>query len=140
MRDFAMVMLMQSYEMVGKKDESLAVARDALGLYPGSDFRQQFQARLLRGGTSQPAAAPALPAAPAVPPPAVPSPAVTPPPAPAAVPPTAAAAQPPPAGVAPRPTVVAQPVVPAPAGSSAPKPAAAPPVYTPLFAPGQPAR
>jgi TolA-binding protein len=57
LRDFAMVMLMQSYEMVGKKEESLAVAREASSLYPGSDFRQQFQSRLQRGGAVAPVAA-----------------------------------------------------------------------------------
>jgi TolA-binding protein len=86
LRDFSMVMLMQSYEMVGKKDESLAVAREAFNQYPGSDFRQQFQARLVRGGpppVAAPAAVPAAAPAPAPPPPsatkaAAPAPAYTP--------------------------------------------------------------
>lgn len=91
LRDFSLVMLMQSYEMVGKKEESLTVAREALAQYPGSDFRQQFQARLLRGGTVAAAAA-----APAAAPAPAPAPGAT--PAPAAPPPAAARQAPPPAG------------------------------------------
>jgi TolA-binding protein len=106
-RDFAMLMLMQSYEMVGRKDESLAVAREALGLYPGSDFRGQFQVRLQRGGGTPAAAAPA-------------------------VAPAGAAAAPPRGAPAPGP---AAPVDAGGHPGAAAKPGT--PVYTPIFAPGQ---
>lgn len=49
-RDFAMVMLMQSYDMVGKREESLAVAREAHSTYPGSSYRPQFYLRMQRAG------------------------------------------------------------------------------------------
>ena len=70
-RDFAMVMLMQSYDMVGKREESLAVAREGYATYPGSDYRQQFYLRMQRPGSlgvasppasSGPGAAPSAPA------------------------------------------------------------------------------
>ena len=64
-RDFAMVMLSQSYDMVGNRDQGFAVARDALASYPGSDFRALLQGRVSKGGA---AAAPAP--TPAAPPPA----------------------------------------------------------------------
>ena len=73
LRDFAMVMLMQSYDMTGAKDQAVATAKEAFTTYPSSDFRMQFLARLQR--TAAPAAAPA----PAV----VPAPAPAPGPAPA---------------------------------------------------------
>lgn len=61
LRDFAMAMLMQSYDMLGKREESLAVAREAASTYPASDFRAQFLLRLQRGGG---AAAPGVLSAP----------------------------------------------------------------------------
>lgn len=76
LRDFAMVLLMQSYDMTGKKDEAVAVAKEAWSTYPASDFRMQFIARLQK-------TVPAAPGAPA-PAPAAPAPA----PGPAAPPPT----------------------------------------------------
>lgn len=80
LRDFAMMMLMQSDDMVGKKDESLAVAKEAFSTYPASDFRNQFITRIQRANT--PAQAPAPAPAPVVPAPAaVPAPAPAPQPA-----------------------------------------------------------
>ncbi len=80
-RDFAMVMLMQSYDMVGKREESLAVARDGLATYPASDYRQQFYLRTQRPGSLGVATAPATPvvAAPSVAAPAPGAPAARPP-------------------------------------------------------------
>ncbi len=71
MRDFAMLMLMQSYDMTGNKEQAVAIAKEAWQTYPASDFRNQFINRLQR---TVPAAAPA-PAAPA---PAAPAPAPAP--------------------------------------------------------------
>ncbi len=45
-RDFAMLMLMQSYDMVGRRDDAVATAKEASSLYATSDFRGQFMARL----------------------------------------------------------------------------------------------
>ncbi|MGV3619780.1 MAG: tetratricopeptide repeat protein [Archangium sp.] len=59
LRDFAMVMLMQSYDMTGGKEQAVAIAKEALSTYPSSDFRMQFVSRLQRTVPSQPAAAPA---------------------------------------------------------------------------------
>ena len=67
LRDFALVMLMQSYDMTGGKDQAIASAKEGFNTYPSSDFRVQFLARL------QKTAAPAAPApgpAPVVPAPA----------------------------------------------------------------------
>ncbi len=58
LRDFAMVMLMQSYDMTGGKEQAIATAKEALATYPSSDFRMQFVSRLQRTVPSQPAAAP----------------------------------------------------------------------------------
>ncbi len=57
LRDFAMLMLMQSHDMTGNKDKAVALAREAQSLYPGSEFRGQFNARLSRSNTSQSAPA-----------------------------------------------------------------------------------
>ncbi|HEY0882339.1 MAG TPA: tetratricopeptide repeat protein [Archangium sp.] len=59
LRDFALMMLMQSYDMTGQKDLAVASAREGLNNYPNSDFRMQFVSRLQR---TNPAAAPANPA------------------------------------------------------------------------------
>lgn len=72
LRDFAMLMLMQSYDMTGGKDQAVATAKEAFTTYPSSDFRMQFLARLQRS-TQTAAPAPA----------AVPAPAPAPGPAPA---------------------------------------------------------
>ncbi len=61
LRDFAMVMLMQSHDMTGGRDQAVAIAKEALATYPGSDFRMQFVSRLQRTVPSAPAAAPANP-------------------------------------------------------------------------------
>ncbi len=66
-RDFAMMMAMQAYDMVGKRDESFSIAKEAFNSYPASDFRQQFLIRLQRANP-QPAAAPAPAPAPTAPP------------------------------------------------------------------------
>ena len=61
LRDFALLMLMQSYDMTGSKDLAIAAAKDGYNSYPSSDFRNQFISRLQRT-VPQPAAAPAAPA------------------------------------------------------------------------------
>jgi TolA-binding protein len=83
LRDFSMTMLMQAYDMVGKKDEAVAVAKEAFNTYPASDFRLQFLTRIQRANTAAaapvaaPVAAPA-PVAPApTPAPATPAPGPT---------------------------------------------------------------
>ena len=58
LRDFAMMMLMQSYDMTGAKDQAVATAKEAFSTYPSSDFRMQFLARLQRTATPAPAPAP----------------------------------------------------------------------------------
>jgi len=63
LRDFAMLMLMQSHDMTGNKDAAVGIAKDALATYPASEFRNQFVGRLQR--TNAPAAQPAPAPAPA---------------------------------------------------------------------------
>jgi TolA-binding protein len=93
-RDFAMVLLSQSYDMVGNREQGFAVAKEALSTYPGSDFRAQLQGRVSKGvGGNAPAAPEAPAAAPAAPVAAPPKPAV-PAPAPAPVAPAPAAPKP----------------------------------------------
>lgn len=69
LRDFALLMLMQSYDMTGARDQAVATAKEAYTSYPSSDFRMQFVARLQR---TNPKPAPAAPA------PVVPAPAPSP--------------------------------------------------------------
>lgn len=72
LRDFAMVMLMQSYDMTGAKDQAVATAKEAFTTYPSSDFRMQFLARLQRStqtASPAPAAVPAPTPAPGPAPP-----------------------------------------------------------------------
>lgn len=69
-RDFALIMLMQSHDMLGNKDKSLEYAKEGWQSYPASEFRMQFINRLQRA--TQPAAAPAAAPAP-TPPPAAPA-------------------------------------------------------------------
>jgi TolA-binding protein len=80
-RDFAMVMLSQSHDMVGNREQGYAVAKEALATYPGSDFRAQLQGRVSRGTTAPAPAAPAPASAPAEAP--APPSGTPPPPAPA---------------------------------------------------------
>lgn len=72
-RDFAMLMLSQSHDMVGNRDQGYAVAKEALASYPSSDFRSQLSARASRGGSKGAAATPAPESAPAAPPAVAPS-------------------------------------------------------------------
>jgi TolA-binding protein len=66
-RDFALIMLMQSHDMLGNKDKAVEYAKEGWQTYPASEFRTQFINRLQR--STQPAAPPAAPApaAPATP-------------------------------------------------------------------------
>lgn len=76
LRDFALMMLMQSYDMTGNRDLAVATAKEGYQTYPASDFRMQFISRLQRtttGGAAPAAPAPAAPA-PAAPAPAAPAP------------------------------------------------------------------
>ncbi len=72
LRDFALMMLMQSYDMTGNKDLAIATAKEGYGSYPSSDFRMQFISRLQRSApaTAAPATAPAATPAPTTPAPA----------------------------------------------------------------------
>lgn len=60
-RDFALLMLMQSYDMTGNREQAVATAREGLNAHPGSDFRNQFAGRLQRTTTTTPAPAPTTP-------------------------------------------------------------------------------
>lgn len=113
-RDFAMVLLSQSYDMVGNREQGYAVAKEALSTYPGSDFRAQLSGRVSRGAGNTPAAQPA-PAAPA---PAAPAPAGA-APAPKAAAPAPGAATP----TAPKTATPAAPPPPTKSGTQPPAPA-----------------
>ena len=45
-REWAMTLLAQAYEQTGKPDQAAAVAREALGMYPASQFTPMLKARL----------------------------------------------------------------------------------------------
>lgn len=45
-REYAMLLLAQSYEATGQLDKAADTVRDALGTYPNSQFAPQFRARL----------------------------------------------------------------------------------------------
>lgn len=67
-RDYAMLLLAHSLEQTGQLDKAAAVARDALGTYPDSEFAPQLRGRLasvkrLQSGTAAPAAPGQAPAA-----------------------------------------------------------------------------
>ncbi|MCA2977801.1 MAG: hypothetical protein INH41_02845 [Myxococcaceae bacterium] len=79
-RDFALIMLMQSHDMLGNKDKAVEYAKEGWQTYPASEFRMQFINRLQR------AAAPA-----GAPPPPAPAPAAT---TPTPAPPAAAPSTP----------------------------------------------
>jgi TolA-binding protein len=68
-RDYAMLMLAQSYEATGQNDKAAQTARDAIGTYPNSQFMGQLRTRLgsaNRAIKGEVAAAPsAVPGAPA---------------------------------------------------------------------------
>jgi tetratricopeptide (TPR) repeat protein len=80
-RDYAMLLLAQSYEQTGQLDKAAAIVRDALGTYPNSEFASQLKGRLStvkramggsRGeaapqGSAPQGAAPAVQAPPAAP-------------------------------------------------------------------------
>ncbi|MCU0700228.1 MAG: tetratricopeptide repeat protein [Myxococcaceae bacterium] len=70
-RDFALIMLMQSNDMLGNKDKAVEYAKEGWQTYPASEFRMQFINRLQRA--TQPAATPQAPAAPVAPPAAQPA-------------------------------------------------------------------
>jgi tetratricopeptide (TPR) repeat protein len=77
-RDYAMLLLAESYEQIGQLDKAAAVARDALATYPSSDFATQLRGRLASvkrattGASGEAAAAQAAgaPTQPPAPPPA----------------------------------------------------------------------
>jgi tetratricopeptide (TPR) repeat protein len=60
-RDYAMLLLTQSYELSGQLDKAAATAREALGTYPNSEYVPQLKMRLtaakhlMEGGTDAPA-------------------------------------------------------------------------------------
>ena len=56
MRDFALLMLMQSHDTVGNKEKAIEYAKEGWQTYPASEFRTQFISRLQRA-TTTPAAA-----------------------------------------------------------------------------------
>ncbi len=45
-REWAMTLLAQAYEQTGKPEQAASVARDALGMYPASQFTPMLKARL----------------------------------------------------------------------------------------------
>ena len=45
-REWAMTLLAQAYEQTGKPDQAASVAREALGMYPASQFTPMLKARL----------------------------------------------------------------------------------------------
>lgn len=61
-RDFALLMLMQSHDSLGNKEKAVEYAKEGWSTYPASEFRGQFIARLQRatapGSAAAPAAAP----------------------------------------------------------------------------------
>jgi tetratricopeptide (TPR) repeat protein len=68
-RDYAMLLLAQSYQEVGQFDKALEIARDAAGSYPNSQYQPQFRGRIAtvkRLMNPEAAAAQGAPAAPAV--------------------------------------------------------------------------
>lgn len=65
-RDFALVMLVQSHDMMGNKDKAVEYAKEGWQTYPASEFRNQFIGRLQRSMPTPAAPAPAnAPSAPA---------------------------------------------------------------------------
>ncbi|MCP3100418.1 hypothetical protein LZ198_16230 [Myxococcus sp. K15C18031901] len=73
-RDYAMLLLAQSYQEVGQLEKALETARDAAGAYLNSQYQQQFRTRIsivkrMMSGNTEAGPAPAGPA-PAAPAPA----------------------------------------------------------------------
>jgi TolA-binding protein len=66
-RDFALMMLMQSHDMSGNREQAVAAAREGLTTYPSSDFHMQFAARLQRTASAGQAGGTPGTAAPAAP-------------------------------------------------------------------------
>jgi TolA-binding protein len=77
LRDFALMMLMQSYDMTGNRDLAVATAKEAFSTYPASDFRMQFLSRLQKTVPQGAAPGPVAPV-PAAPAPVAPAPAPAP--------------------------------------------------------------
>jgi len=97
-RDFAMMLLVQSNDLTGNKDKAAALAKEALGTYPSSEFRSFFSNRVARAGGNTPAAENKPPADAPLKKPAPAGPVLTPkpaPPKPAIVPATGGAVKPP---------------------------------------------
>lgn len=65
-RDYAMLLLAQSYEQTGALEKAADTAREAIGTYPNSEFLGQLKGRLssakraMSGGNTAPAAAPGV--------------------------------------------------------------------------------
>ncbi len=69
LRDFALMLLMQSHDVLGNKEKSIEYAKEGFSTYPASEYRMQFLTRLQR--TMAPATPAPVPAqAPVVPSPA----------------------------------------------------------------------
>ncbi|XSF12547.1 tetratricopeptide repeat protein [Myxococcus faecalis] len=68
-RDYAMLLLAQSYQEVGQMEKALETARDAAGSYLNSQYQQQFRSRIamvkraMSGNTEVAGPAPVAPAA-----------------------------------------------------------------------------
>ncbi|AKF81506.1 hypothetical protein MFUL124B02_20950 [Myxococcus fulvus 124B02] len=68
-RDYAMLLLAQSYQEVGQMEKALETARDAAGSYLNSQYQQQFRSRIamvkraMSGNTEAAGPPPAAPAA-----------------------------------------------------------------------------
>jgi tetratricopeptide (TPR) repeat protein len=66
-RDYAMLLLAQSYQEVGQFEKALETARDAAGTYPNSQYQPQFRGRIATVKRVMNPEAPAAPGAPAAP-------------------------------------------------------------------------
>jgi tetratricopeptide (TPR) repeat protein len=87
-RDYAMLMLAQSYQEIGELDKAIQTATDGVAQHPASEFIPQFRGRLatarrLKSGGAEAAPAPAAQPAAAAPAPAAQPAAAQPAPAPA---------------------------------------------------------
>ena len=79
-RDYAMLLLAQSYDQTSQFEKAAETAREAIGTYPNSEFLSQFKNRLSaakRGlsAAAEPSAAAPVPGPAPAPPPAAPKPA-----------------------------------------------------------------